>query len=172
MFGLVSLDCRQEIFLFLASRTSPQPREIIFVQSRKIFSNYDSENSPKLKKKGKKTGEMSVILTTFMRLPSKEIKREANQNVRLRLTYMYYITSHRNINLYQSACVFSLLQACIFPVVNFVTISIHLLSAINWPLITGASQRLEPVIKCCLFLSFFQCLVSRAPLSAVTKSLS
>ena len=39
-------------------------------------------------------------------------------------------------------------------------------------LITGASQRLEPVIKCCLFLSFFQCLVSRAPLSAVTKSLS
>ena len=38
--------------------------------------------------------------------------------------------------------------------------------------ITGASQRLEPVIKCSLFLSFFQCLVSRAPLSAVTKSLS
>ena len=37
---------------------------------------------------------------------------------------------------------------------------------------TGASQRLEPVIKCCLFLSFFQCLVSRAPLSAVAKSLS
>ena len=34
--------------------------------------------------------------------------------------------------------------------------------------ITGASRRLEPVIKCCLFLSFFQCLVSRAPLSAVT----
>ena len=40
------------------------------------------------------------------------------------------------------------------------------------PFITGASQRLEPVIKCSLFLSFFQCLVSRAPLSAVTKSLS
>ena len=38
--------------------------------------------------------------------------------------------------------------------------------------ITGASRRLEPVIKCCLFLSFFQCLVSRAPLSAATKSLS
>ena len=37
---------------------------------------------------------------------------------------------------------------------------------------TGASRRLEPVLKCCLFLSFFQCLVSRAPLSAVTKSLS
>ena len=32
---------------------------------------------------------------------------------------------------------------------------------------TGASRRLEPVIKCCLFLSFFQSLVSRAPLSAV-----
>ena len=39
-------------------------------------------------------------------------------------------------------------------------------------LITGASRRLEPVIKCCSFLSFFQCLVSRAPLSAVTESLS
>ena len=39
-------------------------------------------------------------------------------------------------------------------------------------LITGASRRLDPVIKCCLFLSFFQSLVSRAPLSAVTKSLS
>ena len=39
-------------------------------------------------------------------------------------------------------------------------------------LFSGASQRLELVIKCCLFLSFFQCLVSRAPLSAVTKSLS
>ena len=38
--------------------------------------------------------------------------------------------------------------------------------------ITGASRRLEPVIKCCSFLSFFQCLVSRAPLSAVTESLS
>ena len=35
---------------------------------------------------------------------------------------------------------------------------------------TGASRRLEPVIKCCSFLSFFQSLVSRAPLSAVTKS--
>ena len=35
---------------------------------------------------------------------------------------------------------------------------------------TGASQRLEPVIKCCSFLSFFQCLVSRAPLSAVTEN--
>ena len=33
-------------------------------------------------------------------------------------------------------------------------------------------RRLEPVIKCCLFLSFFQLLVSRAPLSAVTKSFS
>ena len=30
-------------------------------------------------------------------------------------------------------------------------------------LFTGASQRLELVIKCCLFLSFFQSLVSRAP---------
>ena len=39
-------------------------------------------------------------------------------------------------------------------------------------LFTGASRRLEPVIKCCSFLSFFQCLVSRAPLSAVTESLS
>ena len=39
-------------------------------------------------------------------------------------------------------------------------------------IITGASRRLEPVIKCCSFLSFFQCLVSRAPLSAVTESLS
>ena len=39
-------------------------------------------------------------------------------------------------------------------------------------LITGASRRLKPVIKCYLFLSFFQCLVSRAPLSAVTESLS
>ena len=39
-------------------------------------------------------------------------------------------------------------------------------------IITGASRRLEPVIKCCWFLSFFQCLVSRAPLSAVTESLS
>ena len=29
-------------------------------------------------------------------------------------------------------------------------------------MITGASRRLEPVIKYCLFLSFFQSLVSRA----------
>ena len=35
-----------------------------------------------------------------------------------------------------------------------------------------ASRRLEPVIKCCLFLSVFQRLVSRDPISAVTKSLS
>ena len=35
--------------------------------------------------------------------------------------------------------------------------------------ITGASRRLEPVIKCCLLLSFFRSLVSRAPLSAVTN---
>ena len=34
----------------------------------------------------------------------------------------------------------------------------------------GPAFRQEPVIKCCLFLSFFQCLVSRAPLSAVKKS--
>ena len=38
----------------------------------------------------------------------------------------------------------------------------------NYP----GSRRLEPVIKWCLFLSFFQSLVSRVPLSAVTKSLS
>ena len=42
----------------------------------------------------------------------------------------------------------------------------------RWQIFTGASRRLEPVIKCCSFLSFFQCLVSRAPLSAVTESLS
>ena len=35
-----------------------------------------------------------------------------------------------------------------------------------------ASRRLESVIKCCLFLSVFQRLVSRDPISAVTKSLS
>ena len=38
--------------------------------------------------------------------------------------------------------------------------------------ITGVSQRLEPIIECCLFLSFFQSLLSRAPFSAVIKSLS
>ena len=38
--------------------------------------------------------------------------------------------------------------------------------------ITGASQRLEPVITYSLFLSFFQSIVSRAPFSAVTKPLS
>ena len=37
-------------------------------------------------------------------------------------------------------------------------------------LLQGAA--FKPVIKCCLFLSFFQCLVSRAPLSAMTKSLA
>ena len=40
------------------------------------------------------------------------------------------------------------------------------LSTYSTTFITGASRRLEPVIKCCWFLSFFQCLVSRAPLSA------
>ena len=39
-------------------------------------------------------------------------------------------------------------------------------------LITGARRRLEPVIKCCLFLSFFQSLVSSSAPSAVKKSLS
>ena len=39
-------------------------------------------------------------------------------------------------------------------------------------LIAGASRRLRPVIKYSLFRSFFQRLVDRASLSAVTKSLS
>ena len=36
------------------------------------------------------------------------------------------------------------------------------IASLNLSLFTGASHRLEPVIKYCLFLSFFQCLVCRA----------
>ena len=54
----------------------------------------------------------------------------------------------------------------VHPQKNSLTVSV----AYDFFLFTGASWRLEPVIKCCLFLSFFQRLVSRASLNPLWQN--